>query len=431
MIQGSDLHLRHNSEPFLFAPDSIDAVILTHAHVDHSGRVPLLIKQGFSGPVYSHKATVELCAIMLEDAGYLHEKEAEWKNKKLKRKGLEPIEPLYTQEEARLAHKQFKGLKYANSTEILPGVKLTLQDAGHILGSAIVELELTADGKRRKIVFSGDLGHYAAPVLHDPTSIKQADLVVMESTYGDRLHRNWDETWEEMGKIISNAHSRRGNILIPAFTIGRTQELLYVFRKYYKKWGIGDWDIYLDSPMGIKATEIYAKYSNIYDAEARDIYTRGQNPFSLANLHMSRSTEDSMKINEIKSGAIIIAGSGMCTGGRIRHHLKYNIERKDTHILFVGYQARGTLGRIIVDGAKNISLWGNKLKVGAKVHTVGGLSAHADQQGLMRWYGNFTEHPKLALVHGEIDAMNTLAQKIKSEYGSEVVQAEFKQRLEV
>jgi len=431
MIQGSDSHVRHNRDPFFFKPDDIDAVVLTHAHIDHTGRTPLLIKQGFSGPVYTHKATVQLCAVMLEDAGFLHEKEAEWQNKKRLKKGLEPIEPLYTQEEARQAQSQFKGLEYTEPEQILPGIRLTLQDAGHILGSAIVELELEENNRKQKLVFNGDLGHYDAPILRDPEPVSQADLVIMESTYGDRLHRSWEETWEEMGEIITGAHSSKGNILIPAFTVGRTQELLYIFRQNFKKWNIADWDIYLDSPMGIKATKIYSRHSRIYDVKAKEIYEKGQNPFSLPNLHMSLSTEESMRINEIKSGAIIIAGSGMCTGGRIRHHLKYNVWRENSHVLFVGYQARGTLGRVLVDRAEEIYLWGDKHQVKARVHTIGGLSAHADQQGLMKWYSNFSNQPKVILVHGEADAMNTLAQKLKAEYGSQVIQAEFQQKLEL
>jgi metallo-beta-lactamase family protein len=429
LIQGSSQHESHNRDPFPFDVKDIDAVVLTHAHLDHSGRLPLLIKRGFTGQVYTHKATVDLCAIMLQDAGYLNEKEAQWENKKRDRKGLEPIEPLYTQSEARAALKQFQSLEYGQSKEILPGVNLTLRDAGHILGSAIAELQLSEGETSRKMVFSGDLGHRGAPILRDPEPIEHADLVIMESTYGDRMHRNWDETWQEIGDIISSARSGKGNIIIPAFTVGRTQELLYVFKSHFDEWGIGDWEVFLDSPMGIEATEVYARHAGEYDEGAKKSQNLGGNPFDLPNLHLSRRSQDSMKINEIETGAIVIAGSGMCTGGRIKHHLKHNIWRRQAHVMIVGFQARGTLGRAIVDGTKEIRLWGEVIQVNAQVHTVGGLSAHADQQGLMNWYGHFKSRPPVVLVHGEPDAMDSLATRLKSEHATDVLQASFRQKL--
>lgn len=431
MIQGSPEHERHNRDPFKFDPEKIDAVVLTHAHIDHSGRLPLLIKRGYSGKIYTHRATVDLCEIMLEDSGYLNEKEVEWENRKRERKGLELLEPLYTRNDAREAHLHFRSLDYAETQEILPGVKLTLHDAGHILGSAIAELDLTEGNKTRKIVLSGDLGHRGAPILRDPTPIKQADLVVMESTYGNRLHRSWDETWQEMGEIISNARSSKGNILIPAFAVGRTQELLYVFKRYFKEWGIGDWEVFLDSPMAIEATDVYFRHAQVYDKRAKKVYQQSGNPFMLPNLYRSQRSEDSMKINLIQSGAIVIAGSGMCTGGRIKHHFKHNIWRKDTHVLIVGFQANGTLGRALVDGAQHISLWGETIQVKAQIHTIGGLSAHADQRGLLNWYGHFENRPRVALVHGEPEAMDVLAQQLRSEYQTDVVRPDFQQKIPI
>ncbi|MCK4508705.1 MAG: MBL fold metallo-hydrolase [Desulfuromonadales bacterium] len=429
LVQGSRQHERHNRDPFPFEATEIDAVVLTHAHLDHSGRLPLLIKRGYAGPVYTHKATVDLCAIMLEDAGYLNEKDVQWDNKKRQRKGLELLEPLYTRAEARAAHTHFQALDYAQSKEILPGVRLTLRDAGHILGSAIAELELSEDGHTRKVVFSGDLGHKDAPILRDPEKVAYADLVVMESTYGNRLHRAWDETWQEMGEIISSARSGKGNILIPAFTVGRTQELLYAFKCHYDEWGIGDWQVFLDTPMGIEATEVYASHARVYDERARQIYEQSGDPFDLPNLHLSRRSQDSMQINQIKSGAIIIAGSGMCTGGRIKHHFKHNLWRNHAHVMIVGFQARGTLGRALVDGAKCIRLWSETVQVKAKVHTIGGLSAHADQDGLVDWYSHFENRPRVALVHGEPEAIDALAQRLKRDCGADVVPANFQQKL--
>ncbi len=429
LVQGSHEHERHNSDDFPFSANEIDAVVLSHAHIDHSGRLPLLVKRGFNGNIYSHSATVDLCAIMLADSGYLNEKNAHWENKKRERKGLELIDPLYTKDQAQQAHKHFRAMEYSQSKEILPGIKVTFRDAGHIIGSAIIELELTEQGRTFKIVFSGDLGHENAPILRDPEKISQADLVIMESTYGDRLHRDWQNTLQEMGDIISNANSRKGNILIPAFTVGRTQELLYLLNQHYDEWKVADWDIFLDSPMGIKATEVYAAHAETYDKQAKKIKHQNGKLFNLANLHFSERTDYSIKINRIKSGAIIIAGSGMCTGGRIKQHLKHNIWRHHAHVMIIGFQARGTLGRALVDGAKEINLWGETIKVNAKIHTVGGLSAHADQQGLVDWYSQFENQPRVVLVHGEPHAMDALQGKITQQFGCKVIQADYKQIL--
>jgi len=429
MLQGSHENMQRNHDDFPFDVSDLDAVIVSHAHLDHTGRLPMLIKEGFHGNIYTHEATVDLCEIMLVDSGYIHEKDAHWENKKRERKGLALIEPLYTTAEAETTIQYFKGLAYNEEFEVCTGVKLTLRDAGHIIGSSIIELALHENGVSKKVVFSGDLGHKNAPILRDPYKIKQADLVIMESTYGDRLHRSWKDTWQEMGNIIASAKSSKGNILIPAFTVGRTQELLYEFKQHFEEWQLGDWQIFLDSPMGIKATNVYAKHREVYDKNALNVEQSGDGIFDLPNLHMSEKTEYSMKINQIKSGAIIIAGSGMCTGGRIKHHFKHNIWRENTHVLIVGFQAKGTLGRSLVDGCKTIKLWGEKIQVNASVHTIGGFSAHADQQGLLDWYQCFENKPPVVLVHGEEDAMEVLAQKLKHEHQVNVIQASYKQNV--
>ena len=429
LIQGSSEHERHNREPFPFQPKTIDAVVLTHAHLDHSGRLPLLVKQGFKGPIFTHRATVDLCAIMLEDAAYLNEKDAEWENRKRKDADQPEATPLYTRDDARRTQKLFAPMEYGARTEILDGIWLTLRDAGHILGSATAELEHGDGARYRRVVFTGDLGHRGAPILRDPEPVEQADLVVMESTYGDRLHRPWQDTWREMGEIVSGAKSSQGNILVPAFAVGRTQELLYVFSQHFQEWGLGDWQIFLDSPMAIEATEVYDRHAKIYDARAQAWHAGQKQAFRLPNLRLTRTSEDSMQINAVASGAIVIAGSGMCTGGRIRHHLKNNIWRETAHVMIVGFQAQGTLGRALVDGAGRIRLWGEETEVKAHIHTVGGLSAHADQDGLVHWYRRIEGRPRVVLVHGEPEAMDRLQARLQGELQADVIQAEFAQKL--
>ena len=415
LIQGSAAEEARNRRAFPFNPQAIDAVVLSHAHLDHSGRLPLLVKGGFRGPIYTHRATRDLSRIMLLDAAALAERDAVIETRKRQRQARTAVEPLYTRAEAEAAVRQFRALDYDSEQDILPGVRLRLRDAGHILGSAIVELWLTEGTTTRKLVFSGDLGHRGAPILRNPATVREADLVILESTYGDRNHRSWDATWQELGEVFRAATQHAGNILIPAFAIGRTQELLYVFKQHWREWGLDRWTVFLDSPMAIAATEVYAHHANLFNDKDKDRRRRDGDLFALPNLHFSRTSSQSMAINRIQSGAVIIAGSGMCNGGRIRHHLKHNVWREQCHVIFTGFQARGTLGRQLVDGAPRVRLWGESIRVAAQLHTIGGLSAHADQEGLLAWYRGFGQPlPPVALVHGEPTAIDGLAARLKT-----------------
>ncbi len=420
LLQGGDESEQRNREPFPFNVQALDAVILSHAHIDHSGRLPLLYKEGYRGPIYTHRASRDLCRIMLKDSAFISEKDAEWENRKRQRKGLGRVEPLYTVQDAQRVMHQFKVLDYGKRTRILPGVEVELVDAGHILGSSIVQLWLREDELERKLVFSGDLGYHEDPILADPTLIHDADLVMLESTYGDRCHRPLEETYAELQQVMTDAMSEGGNILMPAFAVGRTQEILYLFGKHFEEWGLGNWQVFLDSPMAIEATEVYLRHSNLFNEEAYELWKKNKEQPLLPNLHFSRTPQQSMKLNHIQSGAIIIAGSGMCNGGRIRHHFKHNIWRRDCHVIIAGFQARGTLGRSLVDGAESISLWGEKIKVAAKIHTIGGLSAHADQAGLLRWYQGFNNRPPVLLVHGEPEASEDLQQELRERHDARV-----------
>ena len=312
---------------------------------------------------------------------------------------------------------QFRSLLYGNKAEILPGITVRLSNAGHILGSAVVELWLEEGGLKRKIAFSGDLGYRDAPVMPDAKTIDEADLVLLESTYGDRLHRPFEETIDELQEVFDEADRKRGNIIIPAFAVGRTQDLIYLMGRHYDRWGIGKYRVFLDSPMAIEATETYAQFRNLYDTE---LFRPGSRETTLRNLVMSRTSADSMAINTIESGVIVIAASGMCTGGRVLHHLKHNVWRPECHIVIVGFQAYGTLGRRLVEGADTIRLWGEDIRVNAKVHTIGGLSAHGDQTDLLNWYGAFKNRPPVHLIHGEPDSQQALRRALEAKYDARV-----------
>ena len=431
LIQGRRDIEALNREPFPFHPDEISAVVLSHAHIDHSGRLPLLVRQGYTGPIYAQNATKDLCDIMLQDSAYLQERDAQYENKWRKRKNKPEIEPLYTVDDARTALKQFVGMRYREKKDILPGVSIRFQDAGHIMGSCNVEIWLSENGKQQKIVFSGDLGQYDTPILNDPAVIEEADHVIIESTYGNRTHRDQAHTVREIGEIISEAQHERGNLLIPAFAVGRSQEILYFMGKHFEEWELDRWEVFLDSPMAIRASKVYWEYPHLYDEEATRLRRKVNEMPQLRNLHISSSVEDSMAINNIRSGAIIIAASGMCTGGRIMHHLKHNISRDGSHVMIVGYQANGTLGRKLVDGDPEVRIHGDHYRVRAKIHTVGGLSAHGDVNDLSRWAGNFKNRPFMHVVHGEEQAKQDFRDRLETQLGLRAAVPEMGEILEL
>jgi len=419
LVQGAPREEALNHAPFPVEPGALDAVVLSHAHIDHSGRIPLLVRRGYAGKIFAQQATTELCEIMLKDSAYLQEKDAETENRKRERKGLDPVEPLYTINDAEEALRHFHSLRYDEIHEVLPGVRIRFRDAGHILGSSVVELWLTEGDITRKLVFSGDLGQPNTPILRDPTRIPEADAVLLEATYGDRLHRSRDETLLEMREIFMAARGGGGNILIPAFAVGRTQEMLYLFDEHFEDWGLGAWRICLDSPMAIQTTELYARHVELHDRHARSLWRRGGGGLA-DRLEFIRTPDESRALNGVRSGLVVIAASGMCDGGRIRHHLKNNVWRKDCHVVIVGYQARGTTGRRLVDGQAYIRLWGEAVRVAATIHTVGGFSAHADQRALLEWYRGFENAPPVWLVHGEDAPRAILADKLRAQAGAQV-----------
>jgi metallo-beta-lactamase family protein len=414
MIQGRKKDEARNSDPFPFNANEIDAVVLSHAHIDHSGRLPLLVKRGFDGPIYAQNATVDLCQILLLDSASLGERDADRKNRQRKQEGKPLVEPLYSRKDARAATRNMTGMHYRETREILPGITIRFQDAGHIIGSTSVEVWLSENDQTRKLVFSGDLGQYDTPILQDPAIIDDANVVLMESTYGGRKHRDRQHTYDEMGEIISRANGR-GNILIPAFAVGRSQEVLYAFGQNYDRWGLDDWHVFLDSPMAIEASEIYWDYPHLYDDEATKFRREIHEMPRLKNLHLTRSAAESKVINKLKNGAIVLAGSGMCNGGRILHHLKNNLYRPECQVIILGYQAYGSLGRRLVDGVDEVRIWGDTVEVNARVHTLGGLSAHGDEDELVRWFSSFKNRPSLYLVHGEVQSGEALRRRFKRE----------------
>src|SRR5690554_899352 len=383
--------------------------------------LPRLVSEGFRGPIFATEATCELMELMLLDSAHIQEKDAEWENRWRASRGKKPIKPIYVSDDAARVLKLRKAVDYETPTQVVTGVKVSFHDAGHIIGSAVVKLEFTEPNDSvRTLVFSGDLGSTCSPLMKTPAILKHADVLLLESTYGDRDHRCNEETLDELAQILQKAHEDGGNVMIPAFSVGRTQDILFHLGRFYQEGRLPQHTVYLDSPMAIRANDIYYRHRDDFDQENRamlikhDIHNVED---WLPILKLTPSPQESMAINNVKSGAIIVAGSGMCNGGRIIHHFKHNLWRTDCHIIFTGFQARGTNGRAIVDGAKTVRVFKEDIMVGAQVHTLGGFSAHAGQSQLIEWASHFENRPELHLIHGELDKM-------------EILQSEFKKRLD-
>ena len=422
LFQGGKQTEWRNSADWGFDPREIDTLLLTHAHIDHSGRIPKLVKDGFHGKIITSPPTVELCEIMLLDSGHVQEMEAEWQTRKNKRKGSKKgFQALYTLEDAQASLQYLSPVERDQIIDIEPGTRIRFRNAGHILGSSIIELWIEDAGAEIKIVFSGDIGKNRQLIVKDPFEITDADYLFIESTYGNRLHRSFEDSKAELLDAIRYAVSNNEKIIIPAFAVERTQEIIYLLGEFYRNGSLPDIPIYLDSPLAIKATEIFRKNKKYYDEKATAIVDQGFDPFDMPNLRFTPSTEESMAINKKQGSAIVIAGSGMCTAGRIKHHLKHNLWRSGASIIIAGFQAMGTTGRRIVDGEKQVRIFREDVSVAAKVFTIGGFSAHADQKGLLEWAGHFAgSHPRVFVTHGEPTASEALAAKLKEDLNLEV-----------
>jgi metallo-beta-lactamase family protein len=420
MFQGSKELRAQNRQQFRFNPGELDFMLLTHAHIDHSGLIPKLCQAGFISPIYATKATVDLCRLTLPDSGHIQELEAEWRSRKNIRRGLAAEEPLYTAADALASLEYFKAVDYLIEFEPAPGIRVRFSDAGHILGSAIIEIWVHEADETIKIVFSGDLGQQNQPIIQDPTVIETADYLVIESTYGNRRHEDNLDKVQLLKEIILEAVRSKGNLIIPSFAIGRTQDLLYYLRNLLLDNQIPSLPVYIDSPMAVSVTENYQNNPGYYDAPTLEMIKSGNSPFEFPKLHYIRTAKDSKLLNETAKGAIIISASGMCEAGRILHHLKHNLWRPEAHVLFVGYQAEGTLGRRLLEGAKVVKIFGEEVDVQAKIHSIGGFSAHADQQGLLTWLQGLRQKPRrVFIVHGENTAQQALAALIKQKLGME------------
>jgi metallo-beta-lactamase family protein len=417
----ADAELRNRTPPPLNFPN-LDAVVLTHGHLDHCGRLPLLLQHGYRGPIYATPASTELAGIILRDSASLQEADSADENRRRAREGKPLVPPLYSVQEAEQTLGRFKDIPYGRTQEIASGVSIRFFDAGHILGSASVLMTIRGDGPHARdtvLLFSGDIGVVGAPILRDPqTPNGHVDAVILESTYGDRDHRPLDQTLDELVEILTAAQHEHGKVIIPAFAVGRTQDLIYHIGNLLREGRLPPLHVFIDSPMAIAASELYAKHHDIHDAEARQLRREGHSPLDFPGLRFVKSREESQQLNDRDGGIIVIAGSGMCTGGRVLHQLRHNLRKPGTHVVIVGYQAEGTLGRELVNGSKLVRIFREEIPVAAKVHTLGGFSAHSGQTGLLNWFAAAApSKPRLFLTHGEDGPRAALQSKIAATYG--------------
>lgn len=434
MYQERELRER-NWASFPFDPGRIDAVLLTHGHLDHCGLLPKLARDGFRGRILCTPATADITNIVLLDAAKIQTEDAEFKRRRHEREGRSgpyPEAPLYTVEDAQNVQPLFDTAGYGQPVELGEGVSVCLHDAGHILGSAIVELTVRSNGSERKIVFSGDLGRWDTPILRDPTLLEQADYLVVESTYGSRDHKSRDGIPGMLERTINETHTAGGNVLIPSFAVERAQEVLYHLNALARAKRIPSLPVFMDSPMAVRVTEVFKRHVELFDEEARDLLRRGEHPCEVPGLVMTRSVDESKAIQQHEGGAVIIAGSGMCTGGRIKHHIAQNITRPESTLLFVGYQARGTLGRIILEGAPEVRVLGKTYAMAMRVARINGFSAHADRAELLRWVQALRRPPRRVFVsHGEPESAKAFAREVRNATGWEADVPEYRQTVEL
>lgn len=432
MFQGSGKLENQNKIPKSEGVKKLHAVVLTHAHLDHTGRLPLLTRVGYNGPIYATPATIELTDLIVRDSANLQLTDATRENRRRARQGKPLIEPLYSKEDAEKVRSLCKELPYDQPFPVAPGVTVRAVEAGHMLGSASIEMTLEEDGKKRVVVFSGDLGPRGAPLHRDPVPFKKADVVFMESTYGDRNHRSLAETAVETREVIGNAVAAKSKILMPVFSIGRTQLIMYLLAGAFQRGVLKPFPIYIDSPMAIKATKIYAKHTELYDDEALAMQQSGDLRANLDTVQYCETADESRSLNDKEGPMLIMAGAGMCNGGRILHHLRHNLANPATKIIFVGYQGYGSLGRLIIDRVKNVTIFGERIPVKASVHTFGGLSGHAGQVDLLNWFAAVApSKPRLILTHGEDKARKMLAKLISDRHGIKAELPKLHQTIEI
>lgn len=418
MFQGSRRDESRNKAAPPVDYHTLDAIVLTHAHLDHCGRLPLAFREGYRGPVFGTPATIDLVALVLRDSLKVQTSDLEKINRMLTRNGKPKIKPAFEEEDVEGVISQMKPMPYHSAFEVAPGMKIIVDEAGHILGSGSLKLTVAEGQRMKSVIFSGDLGAAGMPIVRDPEPFREADMVIMESTYGDRDHKPLQETIDEAIEIIRDALHSKGKILVPSFAIGRTQDIIYYIEQAFRKGGLPRFPIYIDSPMAIEASRIYTSHPELFDTEMNEFIASGEQERDKGYIRPTQSAEESKHLNEVQGPCMIIAGSGMCNAGRIKHHLRHNLWRSETSVLIVGYQAEGTLGRKLVDGNQSVSIFGERIVVRAKIHKLGGFSAHAGQTDLLKWFNVLApDRPRVVLTHGEDKARETLSEIIRHRYG--------------